>query len=113
MTTFGEIMDMATAKIEDVKVVDQAKIDRMIEALAAGKAWAKSLRVGQPFVGCAVAAEAAGYDRNSPEGRLFISEAFDGLRGLTVYTDRETGLITRIADRFGAEDAIAEQQAGC
>jgi len=69
--------------------------DELIQAMEAGKEWALGLKVGDICFGCSPAAEAAGYARNTAEGRLFIGEAYDVLARRDIRTDAQ-GRITSI-----------------
>jgi hypothetical protein len=79
--------------------ISDEKINSMIEAMKAGENWAIGLTVGSICFGCGPAAEAAGYDRNSAEGRLFISEAYDVLERCDIRTD-DKGRITSILPKM-------------
>jgi hypothetical protein len=85
------------------------RIQAMIAAMKDGKAWALGLKVGDICFGCAPAAEAAGYARNSAEGRLFIAEAYDVLVRCDIRTD-DQGRITGIK-RTWAPGMLTEDEA--
>jgi len=80
------------------------KIDSLKVAFDAGENWAKSLKVGDLFVGASPAATAAGYPTNTAEHRLFVHAALDALEGVRLCTSTESGKITTL---IGAHQAPA------
>lgn len=76
----------------------EVQADRMVEAARAGEAWAQGLKVGDVFLGCGPEATARGYERDTPEYRLFIWSAMCVLdKVVLISTDQ--GKIVRLEVR--------------
>ena len=85
------------------------KIDSLKVAFDAGENWAKSLKVGDLFVGASPAATAAGYPTNTAEHRLFVHAALDALEGVTLCTAFDGNKITTLTGaREGAGKTSAD-----
>lgn len=67
----------------------------LLKAHNDGIEWAKTLRVGQPFMGASPQAAAHGYLKNSPEHKMFVYGALEVLDTLLIHTDDE-GRITKL-----------------
>ena len=76
---------------------DGGRNEKLAHAAARGERWARSLKPGDAFIGCVPEAIERGYQRNTPECRLFVLAALEVLNTVAIYTSLENdAIITRI-----------------
>jgi hypothetical protein len=75
-------------------IIDQ-EVQDCTTAYERGRATGQAVTVGQLFGGAIPAAEAAGYERDTPPWRVFVHAYLDGLNARSVTVNKH-GLVTEI-----------------